>query len=199
MQLRMHRTRNRRAPVMPQPAPPRAATRSTWLLVAHASRRLSRRWPLEARGARCSSPISCHHSTLQQLVYMPPHPHAHTPAARVQRERSHGPPLPPLFTCEVLALLGRYLTEEEPGVGALAASLLAQIRSRGERQPHIIIASFSLHYLQVREHGPRCQRAQILHSTADRYEVVLGIATRSTSGRLSFPPTHRSLCDRCCL
>jgi hypothetical protein len=41
----------------------------------------------------------------------------------------------------------QYLRESEPGVDHLARSLLSQLKQRGERQPHLIIASFSLQYI----------------------------------------------------
>ena len=42
----------------------------------------------------------------------------------------------------------QYLTEEDPGVESLTRSLFSQLKSRGEAQPHIMLASFSLHYLK---------------------------------------------------
>ena len=42
----------------------------------------------------------------------------------------------------------QYLQEEEPGVDCLVKSLFAQLEARGERQPHFLLASFSLHYLK---------------------------------------------------
>jgi hypothetical protein len=42
----------------------------------------------------------------------------------------------------------QYLTEARCGVDHLATSMLAQLTARGERQPHLIMASFSLHYLK---------------------------------------------------
>ena len=43
------------------------------------------------------------------------------------------------------------LQEEAPGVKELAQSLFDQLSARGERHPHIILASFSLHYLPKEE------------------------------------------------
>lgn len=45
----------------------------------------------------------------------------------------------------------QYLTEDANGVTHLATSLLRQIAARGERQPHVLMASFSLHYLKRQE------------------------------------------------
>ena len=45
----------------------------------------------------------------------------------------------------------QYLTEEQPGVYELAASLFAQLTVRGVRHPHVLLASFSLHYLPKNE------------------------------------------------
>ena len=42
----------------------------------------------------------------------------------------------------------QYLTEAQPGVEHLMTSMLRQIADKGERQPHVVIASFSLHYLK---------------------------------------------------
>lgn len=42
----------------------------------------------------------------------------------------------------------QYLAETQDGVDHLVRSMLTQIRAQGGRQPHLIIASFSLHYLK---------------------------------------------------
>ena len=42
----------------------------------------------------------------------------------------------------------QYLTEEADGVDHLVTSMLRQVAQRGARQPHVILASFSLHYLK---------------------------------------------------
>jgi hypothetical protein len=43
----------------------------------------------------------------------------------------------------------QYLSEEAPGVDQLVGSLLEQVKARGERQPHVVIASFALHYVKT--------------------------------------------------
>ena len=45
----------------------------------------------------------------------------------------------------------QYLHANEPGIAYSASSLFDQLSKRNERQPHLIVASFSLHYLKPNE------------------------------------------------
>jgi hypothetical protein len=45
----------------------------------------------------------------------------------------------------------QYLTSAAPGVSALVRELFGQLERRTERQPHLLLASFSLHYLDPDE------------------------------------------------
>jgi hypothetical protein len=84
----------------------------------------------------------------------------------------------------------QYLESEEPGITALAQELFRQLSARGERQPHLIIASFSLHYLQKDERDAFFRR---LASLATRPLLLLIIKGVGEAGR---PPSHvcRSVC-----
>ena len=45
----------------------------------------------------------------------------------------------------------QYVTIERPGIVALASALFAELRRRNARAPHLLITSFSLHYLRPHE------------------------------------------------
>jgi hypothetical protein len=78
----------------------------------------------------------------------------------------------------------QYLTEAQPGVDCLATSLLDQLAARGEREPHILLASFSLHYLDTEE---RIAFYALLASKLTRPMLLVII---KGVGELQRPPSH---------
>ena len=78
----------------------------------------------------------------------------------------------------------QYLTEEQPGVDCLATSLLDQLAARGERSPHVLLASFSLHYLKPEE---RNAFYALLASKLTRPMLLVII---KGVGEVQRPPSH---------
>ncbi|KOO29693.1 hypothetical protein Ctob_009373 [Chrysochromulina tobinii] len=78
----------------------------------------------------------------------------------------------------------QYLTEEQPGVDCLASSLLDQLAARGERSPHVLLASFSLHYLKPEE---RNAFYALLASKLTRPMLLVII---KGVGEVQRPPSH---------
>ena len=85
----------------------------------------------------------------------------------------------------------QYLTEEKDGVDELVTSLLRQLEERGERQPHIVIASFSLHYLK-----PESRRAAFFALLAETISrplllvIVKGVDSLDRHRRRENVPPH---------
>ena len=85
----------------------------------------------------------------------------------------------------------QYLTEEVEGVAPLVTSLLRQLSERNERQPHVIIASFSLHYLRK---GERKDFYETLAKAVTRPLLLLilkGVDAPETKGKCEpMVPAH---------
>ena len=102
-----------------------------------------------------------------------------------KRESTHGrPALLPGQSAD------QYLSSAEPGIGALASSLLKQIEGRSERQPHLILASFSLHYLKAEE---KDNFYQLLCSLATRPLLLLVIKGLDQKGAAEVTRVVRSV------
>ena len=93
--------------------------------------------------------------------------------AAMTRQEKFGP-APPLPAQHA----SQYLSEAQPGVDSIALSLLAQLRARGERQPHVVLASFSLHYLSGDEREALFRRLAAAASRPFLLVIIKGVGTR---------------------
>lgn len=68
-----------------------------------------------------------------------------------------------------------YMQCDEPGIGSLASSLFEQLKQRGALQPHLLVASFSLHYLKPAEKAAFFRRLAELATAPLLLLVIKGI------------------------
>ena len=72
-------------------------------------------------------------------------------------------------------MLDQYMECAEPGIGSLAASLFGQLGARRAAQPHLLVASFSLHYLKPHEKADFFKRLRELATAPLLLLVIKGI------------------------
>ena len=68
-----------------------------------------------------------------------------------------------------------YMQCDEPGIGSLASSLFEQLKQRGALQPHLLVASFSLHYPKPAEKAAFFRRLAELATAPLLLVVIKGI------------------------